>query len=251
MKINQIKRLLLLSLVLTAPLTPFLGCSGIGYAIGEAIDNSQPDTVTLRMEQLGALESGRKLEVIRHDDRRDIGEFVGLHPTPQDNYCATYDSMRHALQGLSLPAIGDYLDLSWFSGNKSMRVRFQGFDYNAIIFTSEDKSTRASLDSLWRILDSRGKLIEIKGIQLAINSSQVPIVSQITISKDDKILHISSLDVKRIETGNPKRAKYIGAAIGLPIDAYVAYLLYNAAIKASMGLGLGSTSISLPISGPW
>jgi hypothetical protein len=208
------------------------GCSMIGFEIGDAIEYSKPDEYVFAPDAIAGIDPNVEATAIRKDSSFVVGQVIGLDLVEHEEYSVRYASNRGNGAGESaLPSLGDtilvFSDAQ--SGDQPHRAQFIGFDPGIVCVRGS-----TSDEIVWikaRLVDSitvfNGASIPGTDLERRMKTGEIPYMSRITLATEDRVVVIPLDSLAEIRQKSLKRGKWIGAAIGLTLDAIAISVLIN------------------------
>lgn len=207
-------------LVAVAATFLFNGCSVVGFTVGAIIDGSKPDRDTIPGPQVVAkVGKGDTVEIIQKNGEHLRGEYVGTDTISMAEYAQRYNETRKQNQGITLPALGDTIDIN----NYLSEAEFLGFGDEYILVKRQvnPQPTRFALDRLTSIRDSRGNVIEGETLKKLLHDGKLPLLSAIVIKNGLRTTRVPIDSLRQVDIPATKNAKWGGLVFGAGVDVAV------------------------------
>ena len=213
----------LLRWVFALLITTFLlssGCTIIGLSLGTIGDATKSNYISLEPNVTIELKPGAAYRFKLKNGDVLAGKFVRWEREPTKAYIKAFSRVsRHEY----VPVYGDSIVVTTKSG-KQYYGRFYGFDHPHIAILSMPSRpglTRIILDDLKVIADSRGNRFDIETMIAAIDSNQVPIITNLIVNVGTQTRRIGINEVAEIEQRQKKTGKLFGFLFGAAVDLAV------------------------------
>lgn len=184
----------------------------------------------------GNIKPGTRVLVILNSGTLVSGKFDGLAQIPPEEYAENYADSREKNKGeIMLPALGENVIMLNARGNK-FECEFLGFDFGIIWVrqTGRAESEKTKLSRIKNIMDSKGKVCEVKTINKLISEGRIPFLSSGIIVKDKEgPIKIGWEDIYQIQVEKKGMPLFTTLAIGAAGAAILIYVVIDG-IKKSL-----------------
>lgn len=203
------------------------GCTFIGYVIGDAVDKSLPDKVIVPGWKIATLTVGDSLEIIMTNGVILPAVYDGMDCLSPEAYAARYATTAQSDSTISLPALGDSLNLV-YANAESLSGRFAGWGagpepYLVLNMAGDSSGEKMRLDRIASLSDQNGMTFDLKGIKGRLLAKQIASLTAIAL-QDSAARRLFPVDsVLQVQIPFHGKGKIIGLLLGMAADGAVYY----------------------------
>jgi len=203
----------------------FNGCCVIGFGVGDAIDGSKLDQLSVNGWKEETIKSGSQMEIFLKDGTQLSGKYVGLERVSEEEYAERYaKSRKQNLEEVILPLLGDSIIFSGVSTEEARLYEFLGFGYKTVMLKVAGSTdiSEVRLDVLRYAEDSCGNVFELEAIEKLISEGKIPLLSAIVIQSEAGRREVAIENVYQIQVHIKRHGgRWMGLLVGAAVDAIV------------------------------
>ena len=205
------------------------GCTLIGYMVGDAVDKSLPDKVIVPGWKIATLTIGDSLEIITTSGAILPGIYDGMDRLSREPYAAGYAITMQSDSAISLPALGDSLNLA-YSNADTLGGRFAGWGtwpepYLVLNMAADSSGEKIRLDRIVSLTDSSGVTFDLKKIKGRLIARQIASLTALRL-QDSSACRLFPVDsVLQVQIPYRKSGKLIGLLLGMAADGAAYYAI--------------------------
>jgi hypothetical protein len=226
----------LTGLVCILAITLLNGCTLIGLGVGAIADSASSDENLVSTDKVKTIGKGDTCHVFLWNNDEVVGAFNGIERLPKEQYQQRYsDALRKLYSAVSLPSLGDTIDLRLPDSKKILRGAFLGVDRKHVELkkTGKPDPSKVSCDDIARITGINGRYVEGDSLRSLISKGQLPLLSAITVSNEKGIHKIPLDDISRIVVIKGTKYWLTGLLSGAVIDGAV--LIIGSSVDLDLG----------------
>jgi hypothetical protein len=230
MSYNMIRMGIIILLLTTVCICVLLveGCTVIGFTIGSNKDNNTPETESLPYLNWFDVEEGTNIKVTLKDDESIEGKYLSASPMGFEESKKQYqDWYQEFKDSIVMPEIDDTVVFKL--SKNSYEGHFFGFDLNNVWVRFIDKKALGTmlLTDIIEIRDRHNNIVNGENLKRNINARLIPVSMLISFREKNDTLFIPVMEIEEMAKVNSRKAKWVGALIGLPIDAFAVLIVYS------------------------
>jgi len=204
----------------------FSGCTVIGIVAGASVDHRNARAHRVSWDSVSSVPRGRDVEVTLMSGDTLRGKFTGMRALPADSYRCAYDSARIVLAGDSvLPALGETMHLVLATGRR-IDGPFRGLDGEALaVYHPLDQYIEyVSMPTIARLRNADGRSFDVDRLRALASRRSLPSARKFVVESRQQTSGIPLQYIHEVYA-LPHHTHYwiLGGAIGLGVDAVVAY----------------------------
>jgi hypothetical protein len=207
----------------------FCGCTVIGYMVGDAVDRSLPPKVIVPGWEVAKLIAGDSLEIIATDGTTFSAVYDGMGRLTRDAYAARYALSMPTDSAISLPALGDSVNLSSLSSN-DYHGPFAGWGtwpepYVMVGVAGNASGQEIQLDQLASLSNSRGVTFDLKRIKRRLTAGKIASLTAISLQSDSNPRLFPLDSILQVQIPYHGSGKVIGLLLGMAADGAAYYAI--------------------------
>jgi hypothetical protein len=197
-------------------------CTLVGFAVGYNIDAknyNENKTEDIKPAEIDRLKTGRNLVIVNTAGDSVSGKYEGTSQMEHEKYLENYNHFK-ALHSddLSIPMIGDTIDVYGIEFNTTEKKRFVGVEINTIVLSSLDKNKTITVP-----ISYGNVIVYYNNLPFMANRySDLPLLTTVLLKDtSNNMLTIPVNEIGIIKADKISNARFKGLLIGMGIDAAV------------------------------
>jgi hypothetical protein len=226
-----------------------MSCSVVGLGVGALIDTKTSRQKQVGVWEMGKINRGAEITVVRNDSSTLSGKFSGLLPVSDSEYQESYARLlKVEPDSINLPLLGESIEIM-YEGNYRKQNIFGGFDYQfRYLLKAEamdhpynfqyligdkmfsDPKRRIYISDINSLVRSDQTKLTGNNLRMLSSNGQLPLRSQVVMLTRNGLEKIPLTSIKSANVQRARNAKWIGFGLGLSLDIlifYTTYLLYK------------------------
>jgi hypothetical protein len=207
----------------------FCGCTVIGYMVGDAVDRSLPPKVIVPGWEVAKLIAGDSLEIVATDGTVLSATYDGMGRLSRDAYAARYALSMQKDSVISLPALGDSVNLRSPSSNE-YHGPFAGWGtwpepFMVVGVAGDASGQEIRLDQLASLSNGRGVTFDLKRIKQRLTAGKIASLSALSLQSDSMRRLFPVDSILQVQIPYHGSGKIIGLLLGMAVDGAAYYAI--------------------------
>ncbi len=204
------------SLLLLVTIYYLQSCTVIGYGLGNAIDSSSPDTLTIDPQDMHLLKTGTSIEIVLIKGDTITGVYQEMEIIAYEEYKQMYQK-KMVFNNEKWPQLQDSIQITYRRSGSIRKGTFVGFAPGQLFLQMHTATYPSNLDYLKQIEFNTFEMDPTK-VDSLILANDVPSRITVHVKKDTTKLNIPLDDIALTYRPVEKFGERIGMLLGLSVD---------------------------------